>query len=261
MPTLDVARSGARAVGMGAFTLSMLAGVRVHQHFVTEAAQRPVFDRWMQRWADGLLDLFGVQARWHGQLPGPACGARLVVSNHRSPLDILLLLSRFGGVVLSRADLAQWPVIGFAAQRAETIFVDRADAVSGVLAIRALRDRLTKLRTVIVFPEGTTVAGDEVQPFQQGAFVAARGLPVEIVPIGIAYPPGCEFTDDTFYAHVARVARRKRTPVSCVVGVPSAMPETRKGTSEMMRAEIQGLVHQARSHFEVERIATGDTAT
>lgn len=242
---------------MGGITLSMLAAVRVHQQLSPPEAQRPVFERWMRTWARVLLELFGVHPSWHGHALAPASSARLVVSNHRSPLDILLLLERFGGVVLSRADLAQWPVLGPAAQRAETIFVDRQSTVSGVIAVRALRDRLEKQRTVIVFPEGTTLAGDEVRAFQQGAFAAARGLPVEIVPVGIAYPHGAEFLDETFGQHMTRMARRPRTPVACVVGQPRPMPSNRRGASESVREEVQALVHEARRLLEARASARG----
>ena len=252
MPKVDLAaaRSGARALGMGTVTLSMLAGVSVHEWMSPPEARRPVFQRWMQTWAHSLLWLFGVDHSWHGEPVGPTQQARLVVSNHRSPLDILLLLQRFGGVMLSRGDLATWPILGPAARRAQTIFVDRQDTVSGVLAVRALRDRLEKQNTVSVFPEGTTLAGDEVRPFQQGAFAAARGLPVEIVPVGIAYPPGSEFLDESFGQHMARMARRPRTEVACVVGRPRPMPNARKGIAEQLRADVQELVHEARRQLD-----------
>jgi 1-acyl-sn-glycerol-3-phosphate acyltransferase len=250
MPSLDAARSGARALGMGALTLSMLAGVSVHEWMSAPEARRPVFQRWMKTWAHSLLWLFGVSASWSGAtLPAPR-GARLIVSNHRSPLDILLLLERFGGVVLSRADLATWPILGPAARKAETIFVDRENTLSGVLAVRALRDRLTAQHTVIVFPEGTTLAGDEVRPFQQGAFAAARGLPVEIVPVGIAYPPGSEFLNESFAQHMTRMACRPRTEVACVIGEPRPMTTARKGIAEQARADVQELVYLARRELE-----------
>jgi 1-acyl-sn-glycerol-3-phosphate acyltransferase len=250
MPNLEAARSSARAFSMGVLTMSMLAGVNVHQRLVAPDAQRAVFQRWMHHWASALIHLFGVRPHWAGIDVPTTQTARLVVSNHRSPLDILLLLHRFGGVVLSRADLAEWPLIGPAAQRAETIFVDRKSAVSGMIAIRALRDRLINHHTVIVFPEGTTPVGDEVLPFQPGAFAAAHGLPVEIVPVGIAYPPGSEFVEDTFGEHMARMARRKRTAVSCVIGSPRPMPASRKGVAESLREEVQALVHQARAQLD-----------
>lgn len=250
MPSLDAARSGARALGMGTLTLSMLAGVRVHEWMSAPEARKPVFQRWMKAWARSLLWLFGVHPTWHGARPEPAKGARLVVSNHRSPLDILLLLEQFGGVVLSRADLANWPILGPAARKAETIFVDRDSTVSGVLAVRALRDRLTTEHTVIVFPEGTTLAGDGVGPFQQGAFAAARGLPVEVIPVGIAYPEGSEFLDESFVQHMTRMARRPRTEVACVIGEPRPMPSARKGISEQLRQDVQELVQRARRELD-----------
>lgn len=250
MPSLDAARSGARALGMGTLTLSMLAGVRVHEWMSAPEARKPVFQRWMKAWARSLLWLFGVHPTWHGVRPEPAKGARLVVSNHRSPLDILLLLEQFGGVVLSRADLANWPILGPAARKAETIFVDRDSTVSGVLAVRALRDRLTTEHTVIVFPEGTTLAGDGVGPFQQGAFAAARGLPVEVIPVGIAYPEGSEFLDESFVQHMTRMARRPRTEVACVIGEPRPMPSARKGISEQLRQDVQELVQRARRELD-----------
>jgi 1-acyl-sn-glycerol-3-phosphate acyltransferase len=251
MPTrVDAARSGARALGMGALTLGMLGGVSLHQRFTAPAARDAQFQRWMQLWAEGLLRLFGVQSSLHGVQPTAATGARLIVSNHRSPIDILLLLRHFGGVVLSRSDLATWPVLGSAARRAETIFVDRADTMSGVLAIRQLRDRLAHQRTVIVFPEGTTLAGDEVRPFQEGAFAAARGLPVEIVPVGIAYQPGSEFLDETFVEHVTRVAQRPVTRVAVNMGAPRPMPGQRKGLADALRSEVQSLVHEARRQLD-----------
>jgi len=120
-----------------------------------------------------------------------------------------------------------------------------------VLAVRALRDRLQKHNTVSVFPEGTTLAGDEVRPFQQGAFAAAHGLDVEIVPVGIAYPPGSEFLDESFGQHMARMARRPRTDVACVVGRPRPMPSARKGVAEQLRVDVQELVHEARRQLDL----------
>jgi 1-acyl-sn-glycerol-3-phosphate acyltransferase len=239
-------RSGLRAAGMATLTIGMLGGVELHQRLSRERDKQPVFQSWMKLWAARLLDLFGTEITLAGRLPPPAAGARLIVANHRSPLDILLMLRYFGGVVLSRADLAEWPVIGLAARRAETIFVDRADKVSGVLAVRALRDRLERGRTVIVFPEGTTVAGDSVLPFQEGAFAAVRGLEAEIVPVGIAYPPGSEFTEDSFLEHVTRVAQRPLTRIACVVGMPRPARGTRKQLAAELHDEVQQLVHQAR---------------
>jgi lyso-ornithine lipid O-acyltransferase len=248
MPTAtEQARAAARALTLGTLTLGMLGGVRLHQRLSATEAERAVFQRWMKVWASRLLDVFGFEITLPGPPPSAAHGARLIVANHRSPIDILLLLHWFGGVVLSRSDLADWPVLGVAARHAETIFVDRDDAMSGSLAIRQLRARLERGRTVIVFPEGATFPGDEVRELQGGAFTAARGLPVEIVPVGIAYEPGAEFYQESFIAHMQRVAARPKTRVACAFGAPRALAGSRKELCVTLRAELQTLVHAARA--------------
>ncbi len=231
---------------MGAVTLGMLAGVTLHQSITPPPEQRELFQTWMKQWAAALLQVFGVEATLATAPPPPAHGGRLVMANHRSPLDILLLLQHFGGVVLSRGDLARWPVLGLAARRAETIFVDRDSAMSGVMAVRAIRERLRQGRTVVVFPEGTTHRGDNVHPFQEGAFVAARGLAVEVVPVGIAYQPGAEFVDETFLQHMTRMAARPTTQVACAIGRPRALAGNRKQQAAALTTEVQALVHDAR---------------
>ena len=250
-------RSGLRAAGMATLTMSMLGAVELHQRLSSDADKQPVFQAWMKLWAARLLDLFGARVTLCTPLPPRAAGGRLVVANHRSPMDILLLLRYFGGVVLSRADLADWPVIGLAARRAETIFVDRADTVSGVLAVRALRDRLERGRTVIVFPEGTTVAGDTVLPFQEGAFAACRGLPAEIVPVGIAYPPGSEFVEDSFVAHVTRVAQRPVTRIALAIGAARPVQGTRRQLAATLHGDVQELVRCARAALPQNGRGTG----
>ena len=96
---------------------------------------------------------------------------------------------------------------------------------------------------MIAFPEGTTFPGDEVRPFLPGAFVAARGLPVKVLPLGIAYEPGAEYTDETFEDHLLRMSARSRTPVWVCIGSPRAVP--RRHEVEDVRGEVQRLVDRA----------------
>lgn len=236
------------------WTSVMLAAVESHKladrKLAAGHAQEQIFERYMRTWTAGLLRMFAVELRIVGQLPPPPSGARMVISNHRSALDIGILLTHFGGSVLSRADLHDWPLLGLAAQKAQTIFVDRESKHSGAQAIRAIREHLQRGRTVSVFPEGTTFAGDEVRPFNAGAFVAARKLDVEYVPVGIAYPPGCEFVESSFVEHVAAVAQRPRTPVVMAVGDPLRIDGRANEVADRLHAEVQALVVHARAALE-----------
>lgn len=246
------ARSGTRAAVMAANTVARLHLAVAHRELSAPDVRYDVWQRHMRAWARDLLRVFNFQEIWANQppLPAPSDRPRLVVANHRSPIDILLMLRHFGGCVVSRADLAEWPVLGRAAREAETIFVDRDDARSGVGAIREMRRRLAAGRTVIVFPEGTTFAGDDVRPFLGGAFAAARGLPVEFVPAGLAYEPGTEFVEPTFGAHMARVAARPQTRVALATGEPRMMGESRAALVESLRDDVQSLVTHARTTLE-----------
>ncbi len=241
------ARSFARTASMGLWTSALLVGVRLHQSVSDRPQRQAVWERWMRLWTRGLGVVFGVDEVLANSAPEPAKGARLVVANHRSPMDIPLLLGHFGGCVLSRDDLARWPILGLAARWAGTIFVNRDDVNSGVAALRQIRRRLRQGWTVILFPEGTTFRGDEVRTFQPAAFAATRGLDVEVLPVGIAYEPGSEFVDESFLQHLGRVAARPTTRVALSFGPGRPAAGSRRALAQEIQAEVQQLVHLART--------------
>jgi 1-acyl-sn-glycerol-3-phosphate acyltransferase len=247
---LGLARSGVRAAMMGAWTLTLMPIAVPHMRSRPPSTHEKWRKRWVSTWAAGLVRVFGVELRVTGEPITEPTRGRLVVANHRSPLDIIILLERFGGTVLSRADLRTWPVLGPAAYHSGTIFVDRDDERSGVKAIREIRRRLQAGQTVIVFPEGTTYRGDEVHPFVGGAFAAVRGVDAELVPVGVAYESGCEFVGESFGEHVARVAQRPVTRIGLCIGAPRPVSDfgrDRETMAAVMQTEVQALVHKARA--------------
>ena len=84
-----------------------------------------------------------------------------------------------------------------------------------------------------------------VHPFLGGAFSAVSGLDAELVPVGIAYDPGAEFVDETFAAHLMRVAQRPRTRVALCVGEALPASHDREAMAAKLRAAVQGLVGKA----------------
>ena len=249
---MDVSPVGAlRLLRLGSETLGWVAFASAHQRLVPEHERTAVFQRHMKRWASSLVRAMGGEvliAPGH-EVPRTR-RARLIVSNHRSPFDIGVLLALFGGHPLSRADLANWPVLGMAAKRAGTIFVDRESTHSGASAVRQIRARLKEDASIVVFPEGGTFGGDEVRPFKAGAFAALRGLEVEIVPVGMAYDPGAEFTDPSFVQYVLRVCSRKRTRCAVCIGKPRIAQGKPQQLADALHEEVQALVHQARTCWE-----------
>lgn len=196
------------------------------------------------------LQVLGVDVSRSGELAPRSAHGRLIVANHRTALDIGVLMSELGGAFLSRSDVADWPVAGRLARYAGTIFVDRADKRSGARAIRSIRRRLKEGGTIIVFPEGTTYAGDEVRPFKGGAFAALRGLDVDVLPVGLAYPPGTEFVERGFVTHVRGIAARPKTPMHLCVGEAFRPEGNARQTSSQAHGIIQDLVHDARARVK-----------
>jgi 1-acyl-sn-glycerol-3-phosphate acyltransferase len=242
-------RRAARIAGFGALTTAMLPGFAAHEALTGIDERAVVRARWVGAWCSALLRMFGLRVLLRGTLP-PRGRGHLIVANHRSTADILILLRAFGGVMVSRSDLAGWPLVGAAARAVGTVFVDRSDAVSGASAVRAIRTRLVQGEHVIVFPEGTTFAGDEVRPFHAGAFVAALHSGADIVPVGIAYGTGSgvAFVNESFGAHLARVAAADPSRVAMCVGAPIPIPEKARAAALRDRAHeaVQDLVGSAR---------------
>lgn len=227
----------------------MLTAFELNYRRVDDDARPALAERYKRRVGRDLLNVFGLDWAMHGA-DGPNERGQLVVANHRTALDIGVMLAHFGGTLLSRGDLAEWPVVGKMAQHGGTIFVDRDDRRSGVQAIRAIRSRLKNGGTVVVFPEGTTHAGDEVQPFQSGTFAAAKGLDVDIVPVGLAYHSAPEWVNRGFTEHILDLAG---TPNKRLIGHIGERFEAGRDSGEMAnRAQemVQNLVDRSREKLE-----------
>lgn len=245
---LPAVRAPVRAAAFAAYTMARLGAVTTHQYAVPRAKRADVFDAHMRAWCKRLLDMFGMEVVVQPGAPPPASGARLVVANHRTPADIIVLLTLFGGQFLGQAAISRWPIIGAAARKAGTVWVERERGASGASAIRAMRRRLEHGATMLVFPEGTTFAGDEVHAFRAGALRALLGLDVEIIPVGLAYDEGVEWVDGTFFDHMMKIAGRKKTRVVVKVGKPiRAGSDTRTAPlTRELHGVVQQLVHEAR---------------
>jgi 1-acyl-sn-glycerol-3-phosphate acyltransferase len=245
-------RRTTRIAGFASITSAMLPAYLARRRWAAADQATAVRERWVAAWCGALLGLFGVRvlSKFVVPLVRDSGRGRLVVANHRSTADILLLLRSFGGHMVSRADLARWPLVGVAARSVDTVFVERSDAVSGANAVRAIRNLLARGATVIVFPEGTTFPDDDVRPFHAGAFVAAMRSGADVIPVGIAYEKGsgAAFVNESFGAHLARMAAAEPSSVAMCVGEPIAVkPGVRSADlRSIAHAAVEALVRDAR---------------
>lgn len=232
------------------FSAGILAAYETRRAMTAASGQEALANRYRARLSDGLLGVFGVELLLDGQ-PRLEGGA-LVVANHQSALDIGVMLSLFQGVLVSRHDVADWPLLGRLAKHGETIFVDREDRRSGTAALREIRRRAKEGRTVVAFPEGGTFPGDSVHEFHAGPFAAVRTLGVPIVPVGLAYAPAVPYGQESFGEHIAKVASRRKTRIAVHLGEALPPGLDARAAAEAARARVEGLVCDARCRLESE---------
>src|SRR5690606_26432800 len=120
----------------------------------------------------------------------PLDGPVLFVANHVSWIDIVVLHSqRMMGFVAKR-EIEGWPLVGWMAGRAETIFHQRGNAESLGGVLHEMLARLRSGRSVGVFPEGRTRNGREVGPFHARIFLAAVESGARVQPVALRYGEG-----------------------------------------------------------------------
>lgn len=140
--------------------------------------------RLIRAWSWLLMKAFGITVRGVGT---PLPGATLFVANHVSWVDIVVLHSqRMMGFVAKR-EIADWPLIGWMAGRAETIFHQRGsqESLGGVIA--QMRERLAHGHSVGAFPEGGTRGGRTLGPFHARIFSAAVEAGAPVQPVALRY--------------------------------------------------------------------------
>ena len=218
-------------------------------------------NKWVPRWAKFNVKIFGARIEAHGKYlddgqtyPGgePGKVGRIFVANHRSGMDIPILFTIAQTRVISRHDLATWPLLGRAAQRVGTLFVDRKSRRSGASVLRAVDAALKRGEGVAMFPEGTAYDSDEVHEFRQGAFNAARRAGAEIIPIGLAYGDDTAyFAGQPFLRHMTRIAYLRSMRVAVEVGEPLNFDGfTAVEIKEQARQRVQELVDRARARLD-----------
>jgi len=142
-------------------------------------------DHWLQRrWSGALMHVFGFRLRRAGT---PLPGSVLFVANHVSWLDITLLHSQRVMAFVAKAEIARWPVVGWLATRAGTIYHQRGSAHSLGAVMERVVARLGQGVAVGVFPEGGTGAGDRVRTFHARIFQVAVDANVPVQPVALCY--------------------------------------------------------------------------
>ena len=142
---------------------------------------------WLARnlWAKTILFGMGCFPRIEWQQNMNRNTSYMLVSNHTSMLDIMLMLyvSKNPFVFVGKQELAKIPVFGFFYKRV-CILVDRNSHKSRSAVYRSVRKRLERGLSICIFPEAGIPEEDVIlDEFKDGAFRMAIIHNIPMVPI------------------------------------------------------------------------------
>lgn len=191
---------------------------------------------------------FGISISRQGAPSSPVKGT-LYIMNHISWADIPVVLAILDADFIAKADMIDWPVIGWLARRFDPVFVNRKSQRRSRDQVDAIRTRLKAGRSVILCAEGTTSDGTTILPFRTSLFAAADAAQI-IQPLVIAYrtPEGDALSpprqrevawidDDDLLSGASRVATG-RTLARVMFLPPVGNERNRKTLAESVRQQM-----------------------
>jgi 1-acyl-sn-glycerol-3-phosphate acyltransferase len=165
-------------------------------------------------WSRKLIGILGLKTRVEGSAP-PEIGA-IVAANHVSLLDVFLVSSVRPTRFIAKSEIRDWPVAGWIAERAGTLFVKRARRHDTARINELVHGALAQGDCVGLFPEGTTTMGDTLLKFHTSLFEPAVANEARVHPVAIRYEHAdgslCRamaYDDLTFMQSVGLIVRQR----------------------------------------------------
>ena len=149
----------------------------------------------IQFWCKRLLSIFEIKVEVKGISSYLSNQKQyLMVANHISWMDIIVIQSIKPCIFVAKSDVASWPLFGWVAQMTGTIFIKR-DKVSDIKkALKKMKRRLIK-RSVCIFPEGTSTSGRYLLPFKSNLFQSSIDTNKSILPLCLRYEQNNSYSD------------------------------------------------------------------
>ncbi len=216
---------------------------------------------WLQQAARAIQASMGIHTQVEGK--PPACG--LVVSNHLSYLDIIIISAVMPCFFVAKAEIGRWPYFGRAARSGGTLFVNRESMASANRVADTIAERLELPVPVLLFPEGTSTDGSEVLRFHTRLIHPATEAGAPITAAAVRYivddgPHGpvperelCWYGDESFGAHLWKVLGVSNFSAWLRFGEPRVYSD-RRAAADLTHDEITAM----REENSLQFAASGD---
>ncbi|MGH1364696.1 MAG: lysophospholipid acyltransferase family protein [Calditrichia bacterium] len=198
--------------------------------------------RMVRRWAKSICRMIGMNIQVIGQAPKPPF---FLVSNHLSYIDIILYFSLTDCIFVAKSEVSNWPVMGSLAKIAGTLFINRKQHRDIPRVNRLMQELLNEQQGILLFPEGTSSAGENVLPFKPSLlqFPAEQGLHIHCAAVKYVAPSGydvatdiCWWGDMTFVDHLWKLFQIPCFSAKVAFSQQTASAEDRKAIA--VEAEV-----------------------
>jgi 1-acyl-sn-glycerol-3-phosphate acyltransferase len=191
----------------------IVSGVIVAWHVFPRLTQAQR-DARAQQWALVMLKRLGIALQVKGERP--LHGPLLLVANHVSWLDIVVMHAAGHCRFISKSDVRDWPLVGVLADAAGTLYIERTSRRDAMRVVHLMAAGLQAGDVLAVFPEGTTGDGSGVLPFHGNLLQAAIAVHAPALPVALqfvdrlsgqrSFAP-CYIGDDTLVQSLWRTLR------------------------------------------------------
>lgn len=184
-----------------------------------------------------------VQVQVRGELPKQTA---LWVSNHVSWVDIALLGALQPLTFLSKAEVRNWPIAGWLAVQAGTLFIQRGAGDSSTVGSQ-IAAQLHAGHALLLFPEGTTTDGHSLRSFHGRLLTAVIEQPIALQPVAIRYwrdgqlDTGAAFIgDDDLLSHLRRLLAAPSAQVTIEL-LPTLHAQAGENRNQLARRAQQSI--------------------
>jgi 1-acyl-sn-glycerol-3-phosphate acyltransferase len=140
-----------------------------------------------QWWSQKTLHILNVILSVHGARPAVGQPNVIIASNHISWLDIYVINAANPARFVAKAEIRDWPIVGWLCEKAGTIFIHRSKRSDTARINDEMHDVLATGWSIGLFPEGTTTAGNTLLKFHSSLFEPAVVNRALVSPIALRY--------------------------------------------------------------------------
>jgi 1-acyl-sn-glycerol-3-phosphate acyltransferase len=176
----------------------------------------------------------------------PANG--MIVSNHLSYLDAVVLGALTPAVFVAKQEVRSWPLVGWLTAGGGTIYLKRENVRAAVDVNRKLASAIEQDVPIVIFPEGTTTGATDPLPFHPALFEPAQRSSTAVWPASLVYTINgssesvaekvCYWGDMTFVPHLLLLMRQRNLAATVRVADEPVFAPTRNELAVKSHAAV-----------------------